>query len=541
MCRVRLEGVTLPIPEPLGSVDVRFQPGVDVLYGLNGAGKTRILSSLLVALGVPAGDRGGAVQASITDSEVAASEIPWWHRDLLERAEMLAMRAGSPSHAPWLESSVERLISALGAVLYSRLTAGGEYLGGGVDEPLAADITWEVVRQGRVVLQSFGHQQWILWLGVRIGETTGPAADPLRAVGMTIAGEHRPGRREERTFSIYGENTQLAGLLDNAYDYTGVFLRSALVDHPWAALPLFWLDDLSIDARTESGSRTLLPLYHEPVGPLFDLNRLTSGKLRSWAGLQRSFVGPQLEALTSAKAVHRRGDEFLRGVADRANGILRTLLIDAPVLTLDVLPVDDWYDGTAPLRWAALDPSEEMVGVDEMSSAQRRWAQLAITMALSQVPAASDAGPAELRLGEIEIGDRLLVLDEPENALHPSAQRFLAQGLALLDPQLQVVVASHSASFLDETQFRLHHVHRGRGGLTTIDDLQPELRESVCAGLGISPESCNREGLSETPSVVGSSMPVPWGRSRAASSVDAEMADLPPRSTSSLSHSGTQS
>ena len=44
--RARLLGLAIQGPPPVGFVALEHRPGVDVLYGLNGAGKTRVLDGL---------------------------------------------------------------------------------------------------------------------------------------------------------------------------------------------------------------------------------------------------------------------------------------------------------------------------------------------------------------------------------------------------------------------------------------------------------------------------------------------------------------
>lgn len=48
---LRATGITAQGPPPVGSVDLRFAPGIDVLYGRNGAGKSRLLRGFELALG----------------------------------------------------------------------------------------------------------------------------------------------------------------------------------------------------------------------------------------------------------------------------------------------------------------------------------------------------------------------------------------------------------------------------------------------------------------------------------------------------------
>jgi energy-coupling factor transporter ATP-binding protein EcfA2 len=138
----------------------------------------------------------------------------------------------------------------------------------------------------------------------------------------------------------------------------------------------------------------------------------------------------------------------------------------------------DWYQGKPPLRWSAEDiPTGAAVELAELSTAQKRWSSLAIQLAIS----AQEDDPEA-----VGATHRLLVLDEPEAALHASAQRFLAQEIGNSAHGLQVIVASHSPAFLDHTGFRLHHVHRDRGGRTALTQLLVNDLDSV-RNLGLAP------------------------------------------------------
>jgi predicted ATP-dependent endonuclease of OLD family len=83
----------------------------------------------------------------------------------------------------------------------------------------------------------------------------------------------------------------------------------------------------------------------------------------------------------------------------------------------------------------------------------------------------------QLALFEEQEGATILVIDEPESGLHRRAERFLAQGLHNLTSEMgiQLVVATHSPSFLKLNDAQLVHIYTTSDGGTEIEELNPEL------------------------------------------------------------------
>jgi hypothetical protein len=82
----------------------------------------------------------------------------------------------------------------------------------------------------------------------------------------------------------------------------------------------------------------------------------------------------------------------------------------------------------------------------------------------------------------------VVLLDEPEAALHRRAERHLVDGLRQLSEHLNatVVVSTHSPSFLGVRDAQLVHVYRDSNGHTTLGRLPSELRSRI-DDLGIDP------------------------------------------------------
>jgi hypothetical protein len=151
---------------------------------------------------------------------------------------------------------------------------------------------------------------------------------------------------------------------------------------------------------------------------------------------------------TPTPGLHR----YAEAISQRANEWL-TLFDDPPLLRLRIAPVDDWFAGSV-LRWTASDPwSNDEIPITDLGWAHARWARFAILRALR--------------------GDRsrnaLLIVDEPERGLHISAVRHLATNVSNLGDF--VVVGTHSKDLLDAQGVALH-VTRDQRDLVAIAPLK---------------------------------------------------------------------
>lgn len=168
--------------------------------------------------------------------------------------------------------------------------------------------------------------------------------------------------------------------------------------------------------------------------------------------------------------------EDARQVATRfeaeANQQLQELLLDGPMLRIQVLRPDE-VSSTERLIWQAEDKSGAWVSISELSDTQQRLIKFALFV--------------RPRLGVS--GLPVIVLDEPERGLHRLAEAHLRQGLkAICDrrPELVVIVASHSPTFLRPDISKVHHVIRNSEGALEVASL-PGTSLGDIAALGIPP------------------------------------------------------
>jgi hypothetical protein len=185
--------------------------------------------------------------------------------------------------------------------------------------------------------------------------------------------------------------------------------------------------------------------------------------------------------------------------------LLHSFLLDAPGIAVVVSdhPVD--VLGGTTLYWVTTDG----LPLDALSNAERRWAVLAIRIAL--VATARRGRVRDLFSNAVPTVDNLqlpegtfLLLDEPETALHRTAEAHMALGLASLArmPGLHVVVATHSPHLMNLPSARVQRVYRAPYGVVTDSsgdgfEVRPisvtrvaaltDVARSDLAGLGLEP------------------------------------------------------
>jgi predicted ATPase len=148
-----------------------------------------------------------------------------------------------------------------------------------------------------------------------------------------------------------------------------------------------------------------------------------------------------------------------------ATDYFHRLMQSQVVLNCALNPINRWKSEGV-LEWRCL-PNEnsEYLPIQKLSNAELRWACVAIQLAML----------------EIQEGAAILVIDEPESGLHRRAERFLANGLHNLTSEMgiQLVVATHSPSFLKLKDAQLVHIYTTSDGVTEIEELNPELSSRV--------------------------------------------------------------
>jgi hypothetical protein len=177
------------------------------------------------------------------------------------------------------------------------------------------------------------------------------------------------------------------------------------------------------------------------------------------------------------------------------------LLLNSPPLALHLRNIADWLAGS-PAEWTTAAPSGQWLPITALSEAQLKWALVAIELQETSSPWRYDGVDVEdpMETDWYTVSHRwderqtlfdtpwFVFLDEPDAALHATAQRHAVDGLTRLARRLQVVVivASHSAEFLNHPEVTPLHVQRDGEGAVTVERMR-SLQRARVRELGLAP------------------------------------------------------
>lgn len=441
---VVVTGVSLLDPNQTRPV-LHWPIRASALFGLNGSGKSRILRHIgdcLSGRGVDGEEFGSLVHVA-GRGDLASSGGLGWH--LWEALRAALGAASEPS-----TDAVQALLRRAGA---------------------PDDFADLVAEQGRWTLAP-DDAGFLVEIAVWFPDT-GPLADFVTAVAALLP---EPASDEVPAVGFAGRSYVKWPGHDLAESLAGEGLANDLLAaavavardpaaREWGSWPLLRLGGV-VEPRIPAGAvATAMGLLQERPLPavLVGLARdITEG--RRWDGFPPA---EQWEGLGL--------DVTLNGLASRASELLSDCLPSAPRLALKPAPASS---GMLPVVLAGVDRrSGESVAFEEMSGAEQRWAVLAL-----QIAAREAAGSS-----------RVLMMDEPENGLHPLARRTAAQGLAAWRQQtgIEILLATHDPDFLDIENFDRWRVARA-AGLSQVDriddaDLLAWMESSDGEGVGLRP------------------------------------------------------
>ncbi len=519
---VRLLGVTVCGPAPIGRVHVPLFEPLLALYGRNGAGKTRILTATIAALrGEQQADSWGLVHVHVPDAEAeftGRGPDPW--RDNLARAmrqHLNRLRGDVVAHfARRRDEEFEVGPSDDYAEVLDDFRSFTQAV---VDEAHSPTSLRELVgahlAAQQMLMSEYEHiNDFMRFHKAVIGEITRGGHYVLRAIGT----------REEPRWSVYAaaseEDAACAALLeqDRALplddEAAGDRLRAALDDgtvlsnsgFPWRELSDIsdafisgrgfvgpgTSPELGTDVRTvpwplwatvpvvevATISAPLVELVTDETSAA-DVDRLTREEVLRAAG------GQMLASFADGGArFHPKVDPLLARLTELATKYLRAVFPDAPELVFAPGDPNDWLAGALP-SWVARFPqagtaAPATLPLAALSTAQRRWAALSAALAVSV--AGSEALPV------------VFLCDEPEAGLHRRAESALPDALVRIAAEsgLRMAVATHSPAMLDPQRVALMHVTRLASGAAAARGMDFALREelerdSMREDLGLTP------------------------------------------------------
>lgn len=420
---------------PLLDTGLHLKRGLNVLYGLNGAGKTRLLEALDSALA-----ENDSVKA-VLFSQSEQSEPP---------------SVSSVSSTPKPGAEAENVV-----------VPGYAELAEAVQEEALRTSFWALE------VGPFGGNGHIV--PAVSGSAQGPALQLAALENKIIRYTRALALGEAMTVDSLGAQLGLPIQLELGQALAlcrGLLLRKGLtapeallLDLPEDGLPLAFSRSFGAERGVEGPGhlRYLRSTVITNLQPL-DLNTATAHALSIGMGATSMYVGGgrwlepddflseleddlmrKIEGLVNDENLTDRVDlileysrllegstgfvmAWLSQVERVANDLMQHLLIDPPVLKV-LFSADpmDLISGDA-FAWTASD----QLPLDSLSRAEKNWAAICIRLALEATYTYSAEAPTHIPQADA-LGldwNTFLILDEPEAALHRTAEAHMAQGLA---------------------------------------------------------------------------------------------------------------
>jgi energy-coupling factor transporter ATP-binding protein EcfA2 len=482
----RLIGVRIAECPPIDEAYIDLSPGLVVLYGRNGAGKTRVLTGIeRAAVGQPA--KSGSFELQYQWSPPPTVRLPRWWRRLPGNPWSTAIVHYEPAvpdggdRDSWAKNiRTFDEISDVPLDEYDRAVASPRW---NYARHLALENDFDLAKDREAVIRACVE---LADLGVfRLSRSSNTKLVPcgnatsetpaLQRIWNEVVAELREAKRnspeltfrdlEHDLFEIAGSFDRYGGL---AFSMDSAVAAVAESPHPW------WYADTYV-----GGTLCDIP------GPCVVINEAAIDLVAETTDyIQRVLfedndddvvtdrIARLLTATTDGFTVDSRIAPVLHDLSTRVSEICAGLMEDAPIVECTLNELPNWVERGV-LTWNAIDPTGAQVPVEHLSRAQARWATFAIRFAVH-----SGRHPLPL----------LVVLDEPEAALHRRAERYLVEGLTNLakNHNATIVTATHSPAFFSATEARLVHVSRGGDGSTELASMNDDIHASLVE-LGLEP------------------------------------------------------
>lgn len=461
----RFTGATIMDVAPLALTHVQFDGAPVVLYGVNGAGKTRAATAIAAALQGKLPERSQVILHGV----VAVNDEDYDMLDLMQDGFRDAHQQALMNSGDYVPFDID-FFSAISTILEAHIdlrklqndlsdsfldqfhrhlpdvTSGGEIpiavLAEATEFPrglyLAADMSL-----GSPLRQT-------LLDSVRPGLTDDSAPEPL------IGKPNIPGFEG----GLLGEITEM---LQQA---TGA--RGADPTWPtWASWPVMRIGDFvnPLEHYIEVNETSSWPDVDSGTAALLTDKWTVDNLIEAQLDTQVVYSGEALDLIDRLSAT--------------AQQVVAALLPGTSPLQFDLGQPSDWLAGARP-QWKVSIGKRALL-LTELSGAERRW----YTFGLATALALETRKPGQATL---------TFLDEPERGLHRAAEARLPQFLSHLKQLgFTCIVATHSPNLLNAPGLSIHHVQRNV--LTTKSELRSVTglgssdldREAITARLGLTP------------------------------------------------------
>lgn len=419
--------------------------GLNVLYGLNGAGKSRFLRGLSNALRGIRSDSGIGLLVSATsdahesaqyEHELQNSVTSMLARALADPDDFVFFQRGRPVAEHMI--APQKAVKVLDSYLMDLLPPSGEAREWALENRLFLLKPWGIAEA----------PQWLAW----------PVADPSEAwvrqeMEVLDVAWHRMndeyGDDDEENDAAqvrYGEVVAAHTVFssnDLEVDGPGnyVLWLSPFSPLGYGYEHARWVDPVVVSGRVDFGVD--LADYERPVveatADFLRATVRTIGDREMFPTGRVKGPPPEEEAVAAAETV-----------SDRVTNLLRGVLLDGPFAMLELTeatkrlfsPAFEWRFGR-----------QRLFGefkLDDLSRAEQLWADRSILEAIHEHERGGTVRPS------------LHLYDEPEAALHRAAESHMAKELLerARSPRTTIVAATHSPELLDASSANVVEVRR---------------------------------------------------------------------------------
>lgn len=430
-----------------------LEHGLSIVYGLNGAGKSRLLRGIRDAIGGVASPVGVRLIVRLPDAVTSSDSMPTTAGQPKSVLQAVADSLATPAEMDsWSDdrwgAPVQLQTSPANA-----LRIVNRYLSDNSRSVGFEDVVSEIARDRLFALNPVGSKEapaWDAWL----------VADPnSESISRLLTRLNDPSEDsmelfEESPVRLGGDGDAVStnptfGSIDlTPYGFVvGVGPRDSWVPTLRLVGPIdLGLDLIDFSADINIATRVLL--------------NEQSHALREIEGV--SFDQKALDVWIDAKSNDLR---------DAVNACLRQVLLDPPEASLVVANASSRFARpSAEWRFARLGGGPRHVDIElsQLSRSEQAWAEIAISDALYWDSREFFEAHRDLAPWARVVDPRrpaLSIYDEPEAALHRSGEELIARYLKnqASDPRRVSVAATHSPELLDSDPTSIYEVARGAG------------------------------------------------------------------------------
>jgi hypothetical protein len=451
----QIVGASIFGPEPLSGIHLDVRNGSTMLYGKNGAGKTRLLDQLTYAFqgaGEPQmGSRARPlihisveVRPSAGDNDFVSAlydmlEVPKeLQRDDTHREEFQSAVLGRVN--AWEDLDLE---DALALMDFPELKTSQGFHFSLLPSGTPEAGRWTVYLSA---ILGAGDIEMLAEYGASQSRTRRAMVEGKLTAQEALAVKLPFGLAQADEWYVEAFDISRDGAAAPTYICTG---SSPLEDWPaHIPVPLVAVGSISRGPARVFVNSLPLEVIQQDTLSLVSKTRWKAPIVEASAGSEIVLAGSVSEAVA---------------VAETETNRILDVLADFPFrLKFDTRNPSDWFAGNQP-RWVAVPHHDRAVKIllEDLSFSQQKWVRFALSLFLSK----SKGGIP-----------RLVVVDEPEQGLHRQLESRISLGLHRLVAEFDdvaIIGATHSPAFLDPRHgANLLHLALSGYGTTTVTDLE---------------------------------------------------------------------